>query len=96
MKITIRGSVTVYVPRGTYQILCTKIEPSGVGELSLAFEQLYPLGVKRFIIPIGLGQKILKPFIIYIDGFGKRGEIDALILVDEGIEQRGKCGKLFF
>ncbi|MFZ9659246.1 MAG: exodeoxyribonuclease VII large subunit [Arcobacteraceae bacterium] len=40
MKITIRGSVTVYVPRGTYQILCTKIEPSGVGELSLAFEQL--------------------------------------------------------
>jgi len=39
-KIIIRGSVTVYVPRGTYQILCTKIEPSGVGELSLAYEQL--------------------------------------------------------
>ncbi len=39
-KIIIRGSVTVYVPRGTYQILCTKIEPSGIGELSLAYEQL--------------------------------------------------------
>ena len=39
-KIIIRGSVTVYVPRGTYQILCTKIEPSGVGELALAYEQL--------------------------------------------------------
>ena len=39
-KIIIRGSVTVYVPRGTYQILCTKIEPSGIGELALAYEQL--------------------------------------------------------
>ncbi len=39
-KIIIRGSVTVYIPRGTYQILCTKIEPSGIGELSLAYEQL--------------------------------------------------------
>lgn len=40
MKITIQGSVTVYVPRGTYQILCTKIQPSGIGELTLAYEQL--------------------------------------------------------
>ncbi len=39
-KIVIRGNVTVYVPRGTYQILCTKIEPSGIGELALAYEQL--------------------------------------------------------
>jgi len=40
MKITISGNITVYVPRGTYQLLCTKIEPSGIGELSLAYEQL--------------------------------------------------------
>jgi len=39
-KIVIRGSITVYVPRGTYQILCSKIEPSGIGELALAYEQL--------------------------------------------------------
>jgi len=39
-KIVISGSVTVYTPRGNYQILCNKIEPSGVGALALAFEQL--------------------------------------------------------
>lgn len=40
MKITISGSITAYVPRGNYQLLCTKIEPSGQGSLAVAFEQL--------------------------------------------------------
>lgn len=40
MKITISGSVTAYVPRGNYQLLCHKIEPSGQGSLAVAFEQL--------------------------------------------------------
>lgn len=39
-KIVISGNLTVYTPRGNYQLLCTKIEPSGVGALSLAYEQL--------------------------------------------------------
>jgi exodeoxyribonuclease VII large subunit len=39
-SIVIRGSITVYTPRGNYQLLCSKIEPSGVGELALAYEQL--------------------------------------------------------
>ncbi|MGE4517120.1 MAG: exodeoxyribonuclease VII large subunit [Arcobacteraceae bacterium] len=39
-KINIMGALTVYVPRGNYQLLCTKIEPDGVGELALAYEQL--------------------------------------------------------
>jgi exodeoxyribonuclease VII large subunit len=39
-KIIITGNITVYVPRGNYQVICTKIEPSGVGELALAYEQL--------------------------------------------------------
>ena len=39
-KVILRGSISVYVPRGSYQIICTKIEPSGVGELALAYEQL--------------------------------------------------------
>ena len=39
-KILISGSVTAYIPRGNYQILCSKIEPSGIGSLALAFEQL--------------------------------------------------------
>lgn len=40
MKITITGNITVYAPRGNYQLLCNKIEPSGKGSLALAFEQL--------------------------------------------------------
>ncbi|WP_323587242.1 exodeoxyribonuclease VII large subunit [Aliarcobacter butzleri] len=40
LKIVITGSLTVYAPRGNYQLLCNKIEPSGIGSLSLAFEQL--------------------------------------------------------
>jgi exodeoxyribonuclease VII large subunit len=39
-KITISGSITAYVPRGNYQLLCNKIEPSGTGALALAYEQL--------------------------------------------------------
>ena len=39
-KIVISGNITVYAPRGTYQLLCSKIEPSGIGALALAYEQL--------------------------------------------------------
>ena len=39
-KINISGNITVYAPRGNYQLLCNKIEPSGKGALALAFEQL--------------------------------------------------------
>jgi exodeoxyribonuclease VII large subunit len=39
-KIIISGSITVYTPRGNYQLLCSSIEPSGVGALALAYEQL--------------------------------------------------------
>jgi exodeoxyribonuclease VII large subunit len=39
-KIVISGSITVYTPRGNYQLLCSKIEPSGIGSLALAYEQL--------------------------------------------------------
>jgi exodeoxyribonuclease VII large subunit len=39
-KINIIGALTVYAPRGNYQLLCNKIEPFGVGELALAYEQL--------------------------------------------------------
>ena len=39
-KIVITGNLTVYAPRGNYQLLCNKIELSGQGALALAFEQL--------------------------------------------------------
>ncbi len=40
MKVIVFGGVSVYSPRGTYQINCMSMEPSGAGALSLAFEQL--------------------------------------------------------
>jgi exodeoxyribonuclease VII large subunit len=39
-KVVITGNITVYAPRGNYQLLCNKIEPSGQGSLALAYEQL--------------------------------------------------------
>jgi exodeoxyribonuclease VII large subunit len=39
-KVVISANVTVYVPRGNYQLICSKIEPSGIGALALAYEQL--------------------------------------------------------
>jgi exodeoxyribonuclease VII large subunit len=40
LKLIVRGSVGVYEPRGEYQIYVEHIEPSGIGALQLAFEQL--------------------------------------------------------
>jgi exodeoxyribonuclease VII large subunit len=40
MKIIISGAITLYTPRGNYQIICSKISPQGTGDLSLAYEQL--------------------------------------------------------
>ncbi|RXJ85849.1 exodeoxyribonuclease VII large subunit [Arcobacter cloacae] len=40
LKVVITGNITVYAPRGNYQLLCNKIEPSGQGALAFAFEQL--------------------------------------------------------
>lgn len=39
-KVLVRGGLSVFVPKGEYQILCKSIEPSGEGALSLAYEQL--------------------------------------------------------
>ncbi|WP_434637867.1 exodeoxyribonuclease VII large subunit [Sulfurimonas sp. NW7] len=40
MKVIIDGAVTLYKPRGSYQINCFSIEPAGQGALALAYEQL--------------------------------------------------------
>ncbi len=40
MEVIVRGKISVYEPRGTYQILCDKMEPLGAGALQQAFEQL--------------------------------------------------------
>jgi exodeoxyribonuclease VII large subunit len=40
LKIVARGRVSVYEPKGEYQIVCEHLEPQGFGALQLAFEQL--------------------------------------------------------
>ena len=40
MEVLIRGKVTVYEPRGNYQVFCETIEPVGAGALQKQFEQL--------------------------------------------------------
>ena len=39
-SIILYGKLTVYEPRGEYQIIGTRLEPLGLGALQLAFEQL--------------------------------------------------------
>jgi exodeoxyribonuclease VII large subunit len=40
MRITGMGRLTVYEPRGSYQIILEYIEPSGIGGLQIAYEKL--------------------------------------------------------
>lgn len=40
LRVVARGRVTVYDPKGEYQIVCEHLEPEGLGARQLAFEQL--------------------------------------------------------
>jgi exodeoxyribonuclease VII large subunit len=40
MKVIARGGITVYPPRGSYQIDVDQLTPLGIGELQIAFERL--------------------------------------------------------
>lgn len=40
MEVIVRGKISVYEPRGGYQIVCDMMEPVGAGALQKAFEQL--------------------------------------------------------
>ena len=39
-RVVARGKITVYEPKGEYQLVCEHLEPQGLGALQLAFEQL--------------------------------------------------------
>lgn len=40
LKVLVNANLTVYAPRGSYQLICSKVSPSGTGELAMAYEQL--------------------------------------------------------
>ena len=55
MRLVIWGAVSLYVPRGAYQINCVGAEPSGSGALALAYEQL-----KKELLSLGYFEQSLK------------------------------------
>lgn len=40
LKVIARGRLTVYEPKGEYQLVCEHLQPQGVGALQVAFDQL--------------------------------------------------------
>lgn len=40
LKVIVSGGITLFTPRGEYQLQCSGIEPAGAGSLALAYEQL--------------------------------------------------------
>jgi exodeoxyribonuclease VII large subunit len=40
LRVIARGRISVYDPKGEYQLVCEHLEPEGFGALQLAFEQL--------------------------------------------------------
>jgi len=40
LRVVARGRISVYDPKGEYQIVCEHLEPEGLGALQLAFDQL--------------------------------------------------------
>ncbi len=40
LRVVARGRITVYAPKGEYQIACEHLQPQGLGALQLAFDQL--------------------------------------------------------
>src|SRR5438445_13787864 len=40
LRVVARGRVSVYEPKGEYQLVCEYMEPQGLGALQLAFDQL--------------------------------------------------------
>ncbi len=50
MMVVAKGKLSVYPPRGGYQMVVSSIEPVGVGEWQLAFEQLKEKLIKEGLI----------------------------------------------
>jgi len=66
MKVIVRGAITVYPPKGNYQIDVDKMQPVGIGELQLAFEKL-----KQKLAAEGLfDPRRRKPIPVYPENIG--------------------------
>ncbi len=54
-RVIVKGSISVYGPRGTYQIICTSMEPFGEGDILAMLEQR-----KRYYSQLGYFNESLK------------------------------------
>ena len=61
LAIVARGRISVYEPRGEYQLIVDSLEPKGVGAFQLAFEQLRGAVDARGIVRRG-AKRTLPPF----------------------------------
>lgn len=61
LEVILKGRITVYEPRGTYQLIVDSIEPLGSGALQLAFEQLKAKLEKEGLFDLDKKKKL--PFI---------------------------------
>ena len=78
MKITVTGKISVYPPRGSYQIDVRSMKPAGVGELQKAFEDL-----KKKLYEEGLfDESLKKPIPLFPKKIGIATAIDGAALQD--------------
>jgi len=103
MAVVLHGSVSVYAPRGNYQINCTRIEPAGEGALALAYEQLKKaLHVKGYFENKKPIPKVINHIAIVTSGTGaalqdmlrvaqKRWPLVKITLIDTVVQGEG-CG----
>jgi exodeoxyribonuclease VII large subunit len=86
MKIIVNGKLTVYPPRGSYQLDIRSMKPAGLGELQEAFEKL-----KKKLEAAGLfDEKFKKPVPIFPKKIGVVTAIDGAAFRDlTSIAKRG-------
>ncbi len=78
MKIVVIGRITVYPPRGSYQLDVRSMKPAGIGELQEAFEKL-----KRKLETEGLfDEKYKKPIPVFPQKIGIVTAIDGAAFKD--------------
>jgi exodeoxyribonuclease VII large subunit len=78
MKIIVNGKLTVYPPRGSYQLDVRSVKPAGLGELQEAFEKL-----KKKLEAEGLfDEKFKKPIPSFPDKIGVVTAIDGAAFRD--------------
>jgi len=78
MKIIVNGKLTVYPPRGSYQLDIRSIKPAGLGELQEAFEKL-----KKKLEAEGLfDEKFKKPIPVFPKKIGVVTAIDGAAFKD--------------